>query len=247
MSDAAETPAPLPEEPPMEVHKPKAVHNWGELLTEIGVIVIGVAIALAGEQMVEAIHWKNKVADAEVAMSRELSGDLAYAAGQLAMKDCARNYLARMETAVTNRRTDTLRQLAAMGPPFTTHPWVVESWTAAINSQIPDHIPRDKLADYAIGFRRITTERELQFTMLDHYAEIVGARLTDRTSPEISYAQLVALDKLKAEHSLTLLIADSLVHIDGKHLGIVPDPKQVLPSEIADPVACERQLKAIAS
>jgi hypothetical protein len=230
----------------MEIHKPKPVHSWRELLTEIGVIVIGIAIALAGEQAVEAIHWKNKVADAESAMGRELSGDLAYAAGQLAMADCAKRYFARMETAVANRQPDTLRRLAAMGPPFTTHPWVVESWTAAINSQIPDHIPREKLANYAIGFRRIATERELQFTMADHYAEIVGARLIDAPTPEISYAQLAALDKLKAEHNLTLLIADALLNIDGKHLGIAADPQRVNDAgEVMDPATCEKQLKAI--
>ena len=33
----------------MDIHKPKPVHNWRELLTEIGTIVIGVLIALAAE------------------------------------------------------------------------------------------------------------------------------------------------------------------------------------------------------
>jgi hypothetical protein len=51
MSDATETPP--PEEPPVEIHKPKPVHSWRELLTEIGVVVIGVCIALAAEQTVE--------------------------------------------------------------------------------------------------------------------------------------------------------------------------------------------------
>ena len=41
--------APLPEDPPMEIHKPKPVHNWRELLTEIGVVVIGILIALSLE------------------------------------------------------------------------------------------------------------------------------------------------------------------------------------------------------
>jgi hypothetical protein len=230
----------------MEIHKPKPVHSWRELLTEIGVIVIGVAIALGGEQLVEAIHWKNKVADAEVAMGHELSRDLYFAAEQVAMADCGKKYLARMESAVAGRRPDTLRQLAAMGPPFGTNPWVAESWTAAINSQIPDHIPREKLAAYALGFRRVATERELQFTMLDHYAEIVGARLADKPTPEISYAQLVALDKLKQEHSLTLLIASALLNVDGKHLGVVPGPRPEEAVDILDPAACEKQLAAIA-
>jgi hypothetical protein len=229
----------------MEVHKPKPVHSWRELLGEIGVIVISVIIALTAEQLVEAVHWRHKVADAEAAMDRELSGNLAFAAGQLAMKNCAASYFARMQEAVTNRRAETLRRLAAMGPPFVPHPWVWESWTAAVSSQVPDHIPRDRLAAYAIAFRRVTTERELQFTMLDHYAEIMGGRLIDDPTPEISYAQLTALDKLKANQGITLALARSLVNDQAKQLGIAPD-RQVFPGEASDPARCEKQLKAIA-
>jgi hypothetical protein len=229
----------------MEVHKPKPVHSWRELLGEIGVIVIGVIIALTAEQVVETIHWNHKVADAEAAMNRELGDDLAYAAGQLALKDCAGKYFARIEAAVVNRRSDTLRQLAAMTePPFGPHPWVGESWTAAINSQIPDHIPRDRLSAYAIAFRRVTTERELQFTMLDHYAEVVGARLLDSPTPEISYAQLAALDKLKAADAVTRLIAYSLINEQAKQVDAAPDP-QVLAYETRRAAVCEKQLAAI--
>ena len=42
----------------MDVHKPKPIHGWRDLVKEIGVIVIGVAIALAGEQGVEWLHWR---------------------------------------------------------------------------------------------------------------------------------------------------------------------------------------------
>jgi hypothetical protein len=45
----------------VEFHKPKPVHNWRELLTEIGVVVIGVCIALAAEQAVEWWHWRGRL------------------------------------------------------------------------------------------------------------------------------------------------------------------------------------------
>jgi hypothetical protein len=230
----------------MDIHKPKPIHSLRELLKEIGIIVIGVTIALTAEQIVEAISWKHKVADAEAAMSEELGNDLAYAAGQVAMKDCAAKYFARMETAVVNRRSETLRQLAAMKqPPYGTHPWVAESWAAAINSQIPDHIPRDRLAAYGIAFRRVTTERDLQFAMMDHHAEVVGARLMEAPPPEVSYAQLAALDKLKADHAVTMLIAGALINEQAQLLGVVPDAK-LLAYETHRAVICEKQLGAIA-
>src|SRR3954470_18436156 len=40
----------------MDVRKPKPIHGWHDLIKEIGIIVIGVSIALAGEQAVE--KWR---------------------------------------------------------------------------------------------------------------------------------------------------------------------------------------------
>jgi len=62
MTDTAQIPS--PQEPEMEIHKPIPIHSWRELLTEIGVIVIGVAIALAGEQTVEWLHNRSRAAEA---------------------------------------------------------------------------------------------------------------------------------------------------------------------------------------
>ena len=205
----------------MEVHA-KSVHSWKELLSEIGVIVIGVMIALGAEQAVETIHWNNKVADAEEAMGRELSSDLGYAAGQVAMKHCATEYLDRMEAAIKGRRVDMFRALTAMTPPFNSHPWVAESWTAAIGSEIPDHISRERLSAYAIAFRRVQTERDRQFAMQDHYGELVGAGEPGIT-PEIAYAQLAALNKLKADNVIILAVAQALLNVQAKQLGVTPD------------------------
>jgi hypothetical protein len=233
----------------MEIHKPKPVHSWRGLLSEIGIIVIGVTIALGGEQLVEEIRWKHKVTDAEGAMRSELGLDLAFAASQLAMKDCAKQYLTRLEAAIRDRGTGQLRQLAAMDSPFSsvlfTHPWRVDSWTAAISSEIPNHIPRDKLSAYAFAFRMIATQRERQFIIVDHYAEVVGARLVDVPTPEISYAQLVALDEMKANHELMLRISAAFLGNLAKELDIAPNP-QALADQADEPARCEKQLAAIA-
>src|SRR5271168_4515246 len=45
----------------MDVHKPKSFHGWRELLKEFGIIVVGVLTALAAEQAVEWLHWRNLV------------------------------------------------------------------------------------------------------------------------------------------------------------------------------------------
>jgi hypothetical protein len=55
----------------MEIHKPKPVHSWKELLGEIGVIVIGIVIALSGEQLIEANHRAHQRADLRAALDRD--------------------------------------------------------------------------------------------------------------------------------------------------------------------------------
>lgn len=40
----------------MDIHKPKPIHTWRDFLKEVGTIVLGVGIALAGEQAVE--NWR---------------------------------------------------------------------------------------------------------------------------------------------------------------------------------------------
>lgn len=50
---ANDDPSSTPEEHAVDIHKPKPVHSIREFLSEIGVIVVGIAIALTGEQLVE--------------------------------------------------------------------------------------------------------------------------------------------------------------------------------------------------
>ena len=46
----------------MHVHLPKPLHGWREFLGEVGIIVVGVLIALGAEQVVETLHWRSAVA-----------------------------------------------------------------------------------------------------------------------------------------------------------------------------------------
>jgi len=44
----------------MDIHKPKPIRNWRKFLKEVGFIVLGVSIALGGEQAVKYFHWKGR-------------------------------------------------------------------------------------------------------------------------------------------------------------------------------------------
>ena len=57
----------------MHLHLPKPLHGWREFAGEVGVIVLGVLIAIALEQAVEAIHWQAQVRDARGAIAEDMA------------------------------------------------------------------------------------------------------------------------------------------------------------------------------
>src|SRR5207302_6541644 len=74
--------------PCMHFHLPKPLHGWRALVGEVGIIVIGVLIALGAEQIVEALHWRSEVAQLRAAMRTELSIDRARTETNLAQDPC---------------------------------------------------------------------------------------------------------------------------------------------------------------
>src|SRR6185295_14952839 len=77
----------------MDIHKPKPIRNWRELLTEMGVIVLSVCIALAAEQAVEWVHWRNQVAEAREAIASETAQNIAGSIRRMRTVQCAESRL----------------------------------------------------------------------------------------------------------------------------------------------------------
>jgi hypothetical protein len=49
----------------MHVHLPKPMHGWRAFAGEVGIIVLGVLIALGAEQVVQTIHERGEARDAK--------------------------------------------------------------------------------------------------------------------------------------------------------------------------------------
>jgi hypothetical protein len=59
----------------MHFHLPKPLHGWREFAAQVGIIVIGVLIALTFEQVAEAMRWRSAVIESEASMRKELAED----------------------------------------------------------------------------------------------------------------------------------------------------------------------------
>src|SRR5690348_1596565 len=77
----------------MHVHLPKPLHGWRAFIGEVGIIVLGVLIALGAEQVVESIHDRYLAHQALDHIRSELAFDSAFAAERVAIGDCMRGRL----------------------------------------------------------------------------------------------------------------------------------------------------------
>lgn len=157
----------------MEIHKPKPAHNLREFLSEIAIVVIGIAIALGGEQTIEALSWRAKVADAVQAMRHEIADDDGpQAIAREVSQRCFDDQLAALRTAVESRapRADIIRLARAYKPPFRT--WDDASWLAALSSGVLAHFTADELGNWSAVFSLMPTLQRSANGEIDNATEL---------------------------------------------------------------------------
>jgi hypothetical protein len=168
----------------MDIHKPKPVHNWRELFKEIGIIVIGVVIALAAEQAVEAVRWMYQVDTGEAALKVAFIREADNMALRKTQSDCIAQRLDFLSEIV--ERASLSGQLPAIGaighPPYT--PWTIGAWEALVANDTVSHLPRGKMLAYVQIAQRtavlsgMSDREDDQWTILDSMVG-PGRRLSD--------------------------------------------------------------------
>jgi hypothetical protein len=132
------------------VHLPKPLHGWREFFGEVGIIVLGVLIALGAEQIIEHFSWVHKRSQVEASMREELGNDDGVvAAGLLNLSRCSNLVLDRTQAAIdsgANRRT--VAALARSYPVLHVF-FDQDAWNAAKASQGLMHGGEDSTLQWA--------------------------------------------------------------------------------------------------
>jgi hypothetical protein len=100
----------------MHIHVPKPLHGWRAFMGEVGVIVLGVLIALALGQLVETIH-ENRIADeARNSVKAEVRENLFWIEQREQREACIRQRLAELgDLLVRVRRGDSVPVVQHLG------------------------------------------------------------------------------------------------------------------------------------
>jgi hypothetical protein len=181
----------------MDIHKPKPVHSWQEFLSEILVIVVGITIALSGEQAVEWLHWRSEVAETRAALRAEIGRDLDSLNFVIGEEPCIARRLAEAGGALGVPGAPPLK-LPLGQPQFPNMPNA--AWEVARASGVMAHFPEEEAAQY----RAIFTELEWTKARIDEQrsdwailsALDLGAPMTPALQaellPTLAHARVVA-------------------------------------------------------
>jgi len=86
----------------MHFHLPKPLHGWREFAGEVGIIVLGVLIALGVEQIAEAAHDASSRREAQQAVYAEIRQNLSYMTARMATQPCVERRLDEIATLLAS-------------------------------------------------------------------------------------------------------------------------------------------------
>jgi len=139
----------------MHLHLPKPLHGWRAFVGEVGIIVIGVLIALGAEQLVEAAHRQREAAEADDGIRSELGFNLGRLESRTTIHSCVDRRIEEIQ-ALLDRAADR----SGFAPPswigrpqywaFASSQWQAES--QAGRAALVD--PR-RLSAYAVMYARM--------------------------------------------------------------------------------------------
>lgn len=146
----------------VHIHRPKGLKGLGGFLSEIAIIVVGILIALAGEQIVDSLEWAHRVHEAEGAMRAELAQNNRDAYYRLATRPCALAKLTAIQAALVASHDQ-----GAPVAPITPYrrplrPWLSDAWESARSLQITSHIPNSRLTLYSLAYFFPSVMRQTQ-------------------------------------------------------------------------------------
>ena len=168
----------------MHFHRLKPLHGWREFIGEVGVIVLGVLIALGAEQAVEWFHWQSKVHEAEAAIGRDLALTSDVASERIAIARCSDDRLALLRSAIltSGDHWNTILPEKTDGVSFRNQTYLapVRLW----NTQVWDSLVADGTAAH------FDTERARTYALLYHTIQLLAADNQDELNAEPALAIL---------------------------------------------------------
>jgi hypothetical protein len=201
----------------MHIHLPKPLHGWREFLGEVGIIVVGVVIALGLEQVVETIHWHDKAEQATSALRDEVGFNFVRAAELVVASPCIDRQLTLLETRLLaggdTKKATLFSDRSSHGFTFRapSRPWANDIWRSVVTEGVSSHLD----SEFRTGMAGYATQVDLMHNNSEQ-ADTLGWRLrslalADVTDP-VTKARLVEeIEEERGRYDLMALVAGQMI------------------------------------
>ena len=216
----------------MEIHQPGAIYSWRDFVKEVGTIIVGVLIALAGEEAVQALQWRHEVSIVQDSLDDELSDALFAAEERIQITGCQHQTLDRLDD-LADESCGTL--VVRNAPVSRNRVWGSAAWDAAVASGAVGHMDHDRRNAYATLFSFVRLFRELNLRQQELWA-VIDAYRRPRPLTDASRERFVeAVSQLRSLTGTMNLGARQFVE-QAKPLGIRLSPEDA--ATLRQPLQC---------
>ena len=158
----------------MQFNLPKPLHGWRQFAGEVGIIVLGVMIALGAGQVAETISWHQRADSATEALRKEVGDHYGYASEAVVAQPCIDAQLQVLADAMEGRShasatlyTDQTHRFVFRAP---SRPWSDNKWQSIISEEVASHL-----------------NKALRQNLGDHYAQVSIMRENSRATDQLGW------------------------------------------------------------
>lgn len=232
----------------MHFRLPKPLHGWREFAGEVGIIVVGVLIALAAEQAVESWHWRSEVRESDQRLRGEITSNLSTAYERFAIEGCLRPRLAELRDQLLTRGSEWPGSQAKFandvyhsGFPGVyrtpNRPWSEDSWRTLLNGETLAHFNAVRVQQFSGIYDTIGELHDTQSEEVEAASTLGDLAFAGPLGPADRRADLKTVARLDELDARMLYLARLFFEEAGK-AGI-----GAAPAEIRDTIKQQRDYR----
>src|SRR3982751_2672123 len=136
----------------MHFYLPKPLHGWREFVGEVGIIVLGVLIALSAEQLVEDWRWRHETNAARAGLRQEAADNLNAAQKRVRLQPCVDRRLQEVAAMLADHAAHRPIPIQGLvGRPIS-YFGSTDAWQVEIASQALSHMSLDEKLAFSTAF-----------------------------------------------------------------------------------------------
>jgi hypothetical protein len=209
----------------MRFRLPKPLHGWRAFAGEVGIIVLGVLIALGAQQVAEAVQQRSEARDADRAIRGELQLNMAKLRSRAEKKACVDARIGELQALIDSAE--------AAGGTIKTPNWVgrpqfwtmqMARWQAVSQAGRAALLPADDLALYGSMYAYLANVNAAMAEEQSDWAKLRSLEHVQRLTPEMAFQLKSILQEARyINWRMNVWTMQLQPPFDRLHLKIVPN------------------------